>query len=337
MRNRTTKLEILFVGMAGALGVLALLWATGISSSQAQQGAMHNCPEAGKWAITVWDGDDRTDAQQAFATCEAVPVTVAYSIDSGTQEWSRWFAARPDPDVSNLRTLNNMQAVITLGAVGAPGITPTPAATFTSWHQIGLESIWHPLGEEDRLTRLHECSRETRTECVTAIMQDSGASRQAMEFFSTTGWFLGDFQEMGRVDLGTVIDPWRANENVQYAFLNGTPLVVHPEEEVQPVAIQLDPDYDLLVASFPDLFLWPGLGLLEALSTTEGGGQRFVIQFRLVDGCHACETGYRARVAFDFGVDGTYLGVGPLPLSLCWGGGPDVTPVSTSILACPLS
>lgn len=210
--------------------------------------------------------------------------------------------------------------------------TPTP----TSSREIGVESIWHPLGEEARLTRLHECSRDKRTECVTAIMQDSEASPQATEFFRATGWFLGDFQEMGRVDLGSVVDPWRANENVQYAFLNGTPLVVHPEEEVQPVAIELDPNYDVLVAAFPDLFLWPGLGLFEALSTTEEGGQRFVIEFRLVDGCHACETGYRARVTFDFGVDGTYLGVGPLPLGLCWGEGPDVTPVSPAIPACPL-
>jgi hypothetical protein len=337
MRNRTTKSELLLVGMAGTLGLLALLWATGISSSQAQQGAMHNCPQAGKWAISVWSGDDGTDAQEAFATCEAVPVAAAYTIDSGTQQWSRWFAAHPDPDVSNLRTLTNMQGVIALGAAGAPSTAPTPVAMFTSWHEIDVGSIWHSLGEEDTLTHLHECSRDRRTECVTAIMQDSGASRQAMEFFRTTGWFLDDFQEMGRVDLGSVVDPWRANENVQYAFLNGTPLVVHPEEEVQPVAIEMDPNYDVLVTAFPDLFLWPGLGLFEALSTTEEGGQRFVIQFRLVDGCHACETGYRARVAFDFSVDGTYLGVGPLPLGLCWGGAPDVTPLSTSIPACPLS
>jgi len=337
MRSRGRKLLLLFLAGTVALGLLALAWPIETGPSEAEQGSLYNCPQAGKWTIAVWDGDDDTDAEHAFATCEAVPVAAAYTIDSDTQQWSRWFAASRGPDVSNLRTLSNVQGVIALGAVSAPGITPTPAATFTSWHEIGVESIWHPLGEEGRLTRLHECSRQTQTECVTAIMQDSGASRQAMEFFRTTGWFLGDFQEMGRVDLGTVVDPWRANENVQYAFLNGTPLVVHPEEEVQPVAIELDPDYDALVASFPDLFLWPGLGAFEGLSTPEGEGQRFVLQFHLVDGCHACGTGYRARAAFDFGVDGTYLGVGPLPLGLCWGGGPDVTPVSPSVPDCPVA
>lgn len=336
MRIPGSKLGLLFLASMATLGLLALIWSMPTGSSEAQQGAMQNCPHAGKWAISVWSGDDGTDAEQAFATCDEGGIAAAYSLDPDTQAWSRWFATRPDPDVSNLRTLNNMQGVIALGAAGTPTATPTPAATFTSWHEIGIESIWHPLGEEDRLASLHECNKQTQTECVTAIMQDSGASRQAIEFFRTTGWFLDDFQEMGRVDLGSVVNPWRANENVQYAFLNGTPLVVHPEEEVQPVAIELEPNYDVLVAAFPNLFLWPGLGLLEALSTTEEGGQRFVIQFHLVDGCHACGTGYRARVAFDFGADGTYLGVGPLPLGLCWGGGPDVTPVSTSIPDCSL-
>ena len=336
MRSRGRKLLFLFLAGTVALGLLALASPVETRLSGAQQGSLYNCPQTGKWTIAVWDGDDDTDAEQAFATCGSVPVAAAYTIDSGTQQWSRWFAARPDPDVSNLQTLNNMQGVIVLGAAGAPPTTPTPAATFTSWHEIGVESIWDP-GEETRLTRLHECSRDTLTECVTAIMQDSGVPRQAIEFFRTTGWFLGDFQEMGRVDMGTVADPWRANDNVQPVFLNGTPLVVYPEEEVRPVYIELDPDYDVLVASFPHLSLWPGHGALETLSTLEGGGQRFVLQFDLVDGCHACGTGYRARIAFDFGVDGTYLGIGSFPLGLCWGGGPDVTPVSPSVPDCPLA
>jgi hypothetical protein len=167
-------------------------------------------------------------------------------------------------------------------------------------------------------------------------MQDSGASPQAIDFFKLTGWFLSDFQEMGRVDLGRVVNPWRANDNVQYAFLSGTPLAVYPEEEVQPVAIRLDPNYDALVPSFPDLSLWPGDNVFEALTTSDHGGQRFVLQFSLVDGCHACGTGYFVRVAFDFDTDGTYRGVSSRPLGLCEGRGPDVTPVATSVPACPV-
>jgi hypothetical protein len=126
MRNRRRELAILFPAAVLALGLLALVWAIGIGSSEANEGAMQNCPQAGKWAISVWSGDDGTDADQAFATCDEGGVAVAYSIDPDTQQWSRWFADRPD--VSNLTSLDDMQGVLALGAAEAPA-SPTPSPT----------------------------------------------------------------------------------------------------------------------------------------------------------------------------------------------------------------
>jgi len=73
---------------------------------------MQNCPRASKWAISVWSGDDGTDAGQALATCGEGAVNVAYYIDPETQGWLRWFAGQPE--LSNLDTLNDMQGVIAL-------------------------------------------------------------------------------------------------------------------------------------------------------------------------------------------------------------------------------
>jgi hypothetical protein len=95
------------------------------SSSQAQQGAMQNCPQAGKWAISVWSSDSAPDTGQALATCGEGQVAVAYSIDPQTQTWLRWFDGRPE--MSNLQTLNDIQGVIALGAAGAPPLTAAPA------------------------------------------------------------------------------------------------------------------------------------------------------------------------------------------------------------------
>jgi hypothetical protein len=208
--------------------------------------------------------------------------------------------------------------------------TPTPKLPSGSM-DIGPESVWGPLQVQASSSRLHTC-RAPLTDCVTAIMQDSSASPQAIDFFRLTGWILSDIQELGRVDLGTIINPWRANDNVQFALLNGSPLVVYPEEEVRPVAIDLDPNYDALVALFPDLLLWPGESVYQGVAVSEQGGQGFVFRFSLVDGCHACGTLYSARVAFDFDTDGTYRG--PRFMALC-GGAPDVTPVATSVPPCP--
>jgi hypothetical protein len=111
-----------------ALGLVTVAWATGIGSSEAQQGAMQNCPQAGKWAISVWSGDDGIGAEQAFATCDDAGVAAAYTIDPETQAWSRWFADRPD--ISTLTAPNDMQGVLALGAFEpTPTMTPIPSPT----------------------------------------------------------------------------------------------------------------------------------------------------------------------------------------------------------------
>jgi len=130
MREVKAKGALLLLGGIIVLGVLALAWAIGPSSSEAQQDAMHNCPQAGKWAISVWSGPDDTETGEALATCGAVPVVAAYYLDPQTQGWSYWFAGQAG--MSTLTTLDNQQGVLALGAMGAtpstPTATPTPGA-----------------------------------------------------------------------------------------------------------------------------------------------------------------------------------------------------------------
>jgi competence protein ComEC len=128
MHSRMKKLALLSLATILALGLLALIWAMTTGSSQAQQGAMQNCPQAGKWAISVWSGDEGIGAEQAFATCDDAGVAVAYTIDLDTQQWSRWFADRPE--LNTLTTLDDMQGVLALGAFQpTPTITPIPSPT----------------------------------------------------------------------------------------------------------------------------------------------------------------------------------------------------------------
>jgi hypothetical protein len=69
-RNRALMLLVV-AGAVFAIGLTAFLSILGVGSSAAQQAAMHNCPLAGKWAISVWEGSDGTDTGQALATCGA--------------------------------------------------------------------------------------------------------------------------------------------------------------------------------------------------------------------------------------------------------------------------
>jgi hypothetical protein len=62
MRNWARKLPLLYLASMVALGLLALVWAMRIDSSQAQEGTMHNCPQPGRWAISVWEGEETETA-----------------------------------------------------------------------------------------------------------------------------------------------------------------------------------------------------------------------------------------------------------------------------------
>jgi len=142
MRDRPMRFALFLLGGALVLGVVGMAWALGLGVSEAQQGTMHNCPQAGKWAISVWNGADGTEAGQALDTCGAGAVAAAYSLDPQTGVWSRWFAGKPD--VSNLPPLADMQGVLSLGAVGAPPqpATPTPVATPTAMPPGTWTGVW---------------------------------------------------------------------------------------------------------------------------------------------------------------------------------------------------
>ena len=129
MRSARAKAVLLLLGGLVALGLLTLTWAIGPGSSEAQQDAMYNCPQAGKWAISVWSGQDGTDTGEALATC-GEGVDLAYYIDPDTQQWLGYFVGRAD--ISTLPTLSDKQGVIARGSAAAtPASLAIPGATYT--------------------------------------------------------------------------------------------------------------------------------------------------------------------------------------------------------------
>jgi hypothetical protein len=76
-------------------------------------GLLQNCPDAGKWAMSAWDGQGGIAAEQALATCSG-RVEAAYWLNPDTQGWLRY--VRGLPAMSNLGTLNASQAILALGS-----------------------------------------------------------------------------------------------------------------------------------------------------------------------------------------------------------------------------
>ena len=120
---------ILALGSASGGAQGAGTGATTQSAAAAEQaGRVENCPQAGKWAMSTWNGPDNADAAQALATCPG-GVDAAYWLDPDTQGWLRYL--RGLPDVSNLGELDRMQAFYARGSAAPPTVTPTPAPSPT--------------------------------------------------------------------------------------------------------------------------------------------------------------------------------------------------------------
>lgn len=157
---------------------------------------------------------------------------------------------------------------------------------------FGPQQIWSPDG--DAIRQLHLCV-SAQFACVRLVMQANAATPDAIAFFH--------------------LNPWRANENAQSALLGGNPLVVLPEQEGARVPVTADPAYLALHTTYPNLFFWTPGPTLEQMGISPSGGQRFIFDYRLLDGCHACAVVGQARIALDFSPDGTYGGATLLGIS----------------------
>ncbi len=181
---------------------------------------------------------------------------------------------------------------------------------------IGAGAVWNP----DRSFRervVDRCSLpqvQDFGECFISVMQDSKAPPQAVAFarrIGNTGYLRG-FSPAGVVDIAFVTYPFRANENYGCFLVNGEPPVVDIDdfEITKKIDLRKDARYGEIAAGFPKVDLWPGdrWGADCVHAETSRGAQRFLVTYRLLDGCHACELLGSARVAFDFDGSGKFLG-----------------------------
>jgi hypothetical protein len=213
MRSVRAKAVLLLLSGLLALALVALTWAVGTGSSEAQQDAMYNCPQAGKWAISVWSGQDGTDTGEALATCGDPAVDLAYYIDPDTQQWLGYFVGRAD--ISNLSALDDKQGVIARGAIGAaPTSLAIPGATYTgttsqdkllefqvSADGLSIAKVRYKVTGTD--SEGDSCDRFTSS-TVDEPIEDNSFSI-ARTLFDMSGQFESQSQASGEI---TVHEPW---------------------------------------------------------------------------------------------------------------------------------
>lgn len=152
-------------------------------------------------------------------------------------------------------------------------------------------------------------------ECFTTGMREAGASAWAVAFVKRTGKlaYMSKFLETGRVDVAYGVHPFRANENYSWFLINGVPDLIDVDDPMyrNKTGYEKDTRYTSLMKKYPKLSFWPEDRTSKSvpmIKKLRGQGQRFVINYRITDGCRACEYLGTAWFAFDFDRNGKFLG-----------------------------
>jgi hypothetical protein len=183
----------------------------------------------------------------------------------------------------------------------------TRITTATKIIEFGQEAIWDVDGH---LEEFHNCNNQNSIDCVIALMKNSGASPQGITFTELMQGeaYMSSFKEFGIVDLAEITYPSRANSNVEYVLINGNPQIVYVED-VYKVDITHNTNYPSLHQQYPNLRIEGGENYFINMEQNSASGERFIFRCELVDGCHACQTGKYAYIAFDFDSTGQFEGM----------------------------
>lgn len=192
-----------------------------------------------------------------------------------------------------------------LWAQGRSSPLPNGIGPGATWNPS--QEVWSELQEQCRVV-----DGSKFVDCVAAIMEKNGAATEAVAFTRLIGGegYVSSFHERGRVDVVSVAYPFRANDNDGILLVNGVPRVVDVDDwaYLRHLDIRKDRLYLSLVNRFPKAELWTGHHALPKAQRLPDGGQRFVLGYPLLNGCHACELAGTAEVAFDFDRAGKFLG-----------------------------
>ena len=182
---------------------------------------------------------------------------------------------------------------------------------------IGEDAVWSPPAgfQESMRAACKGKSGDALGACFAAEMKNAGAPPAALAFTRRTDnqGYLRLFVGGGRVGVACATYPFRANENDVCFLVNGSPPMLDvddPRNQDRP-ALALNVGYQALQKKYPNLAIFPGdRGGAPAIQgqPRREGGQEFIVEYFLQDGCHACARIAQMRLAFTFDTAGKFEG-----------------------------
>ena len=189
--------------------------------------------------------------------------------------------------------------------------------------KITASAVWQP--PQDFITKAHlACDKAMNpasfTECFINQMSASGAPPDAVSFtrmlYRQNGGLVGimtAFKAYGPVDGAQVLYPLRANDNYALLLVNGDPKVIDVDDlqKLNHQAMEDDPMFQLAKKQHPQIDLWPGdrsgNSPWPREQATAGGGLEFILNYPVLNGCHACQRIGQARYGWEFDSTGKFL------------------------------
>ena len=208
--------------------------------------------------------------------------------------------------------------VSTIGyAISQGGIAAAQAPA-----KIGPSAVWQP--PQDFIANAHAaCDKSAPpnyAECFIEQMSKSGAPADAVSFTrmlyrQSDGQvgIMSDFHKVGPVDVARVMYPLRANDNYGLLLVNGDPKVLDVDDlkKLDRAAMDQNAMFQSVKQKYPQADIWPGDRSGSApwprVDKLPDGGERFAVNYPLINGCHACQHVGLARFGWDFDAKGKFL------------------------------
>jgi hypothetical protein len=197
-----------------------------------------------------------------------------------------------------------------------------PIAADASLPKIDATAVW-TLTPQFNTTAHNNCDKTARSgfaECFINQMSKAGAGNAAVAFtrqlykesHGEVGIMTG-FQSAQPVDIAWITYPLRANTNYGLLLVNGHPQIVNVEDLklLDQKGMKQSPQFQDLKNQFPQVDVWPG----DRDGTTwpnsqsgPNGSTQYLIDYPLINGCHACARAGRAIFTWNFDAAGKFLG-----------------------------
>jgi hypothetical protein len=176
---------------------------------------------------------------------------------------------------------------------------------------IGPDAVWSD-GERVMPEIVKACDSAPKFPACFAEQMARKAPAPAVAFtraLHNEVWMRG-FRKTGQVDVAYVVYPFRANENPGWLFVNGSPASFDPDDFRRlEGALKNDPAWARVTAQYPKAQLFPGdrAGTVGPVAIEyPDGSQEFMADYRVMDGCHACDVLGNAFFTFEFNAKGKF-------------------------------